>query len=116
MERKSAEEQVTHGTGNVFADIGRPDAPELLAKAQLLSTILDTIEERKLTQAQVAKLTGLDQPKVSKLVNGRIREFSTVRLMHILNELGQDVQIVIIRHAPDDSRAGKTQVVLQHGT
>ncbi len=50
---------------------------------------------RKLTQAEAAKILGIDQPKVSLIINGRLDGFSTDRLMRFLNDLGCDVQISI---------------------
>ena len=58
---------VTHGSGNIFADLGLPDPDDLLAKANLALHIARTIKARKLTQAKAAQLLGLDQPKVSCL-------------------------------------------------
>jgi len=100
---------------NIFADLGLKDAPELLAKAQMLSAIIETIQKEKLTQVQVAEKTGLDQPKISQLTRGKLSGFSTERLIRILNSLGQDVQIVIVSNPSTSTRVGKTQVVMQHG-
>ena len=86
---------VTHGSGNVFADLGLPDADDLLAKAKLAIHIERTIKARNLTQAKAAQLLGLDQPKVSSIINGRLEGFSTDRLMRFLNDLGCDVKITI---------------------
>lgn len=86
---------VTIGSGNVFADLGLPDADDLMAKATLALHIRRTIEARKLTQVQAAALLGLDQPKVSSIVNGRLDGFSTDRLMRFLNDLGCDVTITV---------------------
>jgi predicted XRE-type DNA-binding protein len=55
------------------------------------------IAAEKLTQAQAAQRLGLDQPKVSALVRGRLEGFSTDRLMRFLVLLGRDVHIVIRR-------------------
>lgn len=44
------------GGGNVFADLGLPDAEELLVKARLASAITEIIKERRLTQAGAAKV------------------------------------------------------------
>lgn len=85
---------VIEGSGNVFADLGVAEPEEELAKAQLASLIREAIKRRRLTQAEAAALTGLDQPKVSALVNGRLGGFSSDRLMHCLTALGQDVEIV----------------------
>src|SRR3984957_14030572 len=86
---------ITPSSGNVFADLGLPDAEDLLAKANLALHIRRVIEARKLTQAQAANLLGIDQPKVSLIINGRLDGFSTDRLMRFLNDLGCDVQISV---------------------
>jgi predicted XRE-type DNA-binding protein len=75
--------------------MGLPDADDLLAKANLALHIRRTIKARKLTQTQAAKLRGLDQPKVSLIINGRLDGFSTDRLIRFLNDLGCDVQISV---------------------
>jgi predicted XRE-type DNA-binding protein len=85
----------TPSSGNVFADLGLPDAEDLMAKANLALHIRHTIEARKLTQVQAAALLGLDQPKVSQIVNGRLDGFSTDRLMRFLTDLGCDVTITV---------------------
>jgi predicted XRE-type DNA-binding protein len=88
------ETRLTHGSGNVFADLGFAHAEEHQTKARLVSQIADLIEERGLTQAAAAKLFGIDQPKVSALLGGRFRGFSVYRLMSFIAALGRDVEIV----------------------
>lgn len=87
--------EVTPSSGNVFADLGFADPEEELARAQLASRIQQIIKRRRLTQIAAAKLMGIDQPKVSALLNGRVSGFSSARLMRLLTTLGQDVEIVI---------------------
>ena len=77
MARKSAI-AVTASSGNVFADLGFADPDEELAKAQLASHIQDIIKRRRLTQIAAADLMGIDQPKVSALLNGRLTNFSAL--------------------------------------
>ncbi len=89
------ESEVYHGSGNVFADLGLPDAEERLAKAELARQILNIITKRRLTQAQAAELLGIDQPKVSALTRGKLSGFSMERLFHFPNALGRDVQITV---------------------
>ena len=93
--RKADEIEVFHGSGNVWEDLGFPDAKELLAKTELVVAIDRTVRARRLTQAAAAKLMGIDQPKVSKLLHGDYRGFSTHRLMELLAGLGRDVDIVV---------------------
>ena len=101
---------VTQGAGNVFADLGVAEPEEELAKAQLASLIRDAIKRHRLTQGEAASLTGLDQPKVSSLVNGRLGGFSSDRLMRCLTALGQDVEIVVKRKTGTRAR-GRLSVV-----
>ncbi len=83
------------GSGNVFADLGLPEPEEELAKAQLASHIRAVIKRRRLMQAAAAGIMGIDQPKVSALVNGRLTNFSSERLMRLLAALGQDIDITV---------------------
>jgi predicted XRE-type DNA-binding protein len=107
--KRESEVPVIEGSGNVFADLGVCEPEEELAKAQLASLIREAIRRRRLTQAAAAALTGLDQPKVSALVNGRLGGYSGDRLMRCLTALGQDVEIVV-RTRPRGAR-GHIRVV-----
>jgi predicted XRE-type DNA-binding protein len=82
--------------GNVFADLGLSNPEEALAKSQLVWKISKIIKKRKLTQAKVAKILKIDQPKVSLLLRGYLKSFSLERLLRFLNDLGQDVYISIV--------------------
>jgi predicted XRE-type DNA-binding protein len=86
---------VTPGSGNVFADLGFAEPEEELTKAQLASQIRQVIKRRHLTQRAAAAVVGVDRPKVSALMNGRLANFSSDRLMRMLAALGQDVEIVV---------------------
>lgn len=100
MSRTTAERGVTEftrGSGNIFADIGLPGPEDALAKARLAEAIAETIDRRRLTQAEAAAILGVDQPKVSLIVNGRLDGFTQDRLMRYLTALGNDVEIVV-RH------------------
>jgi predicted XRE-type DNA-binding protein len=101
---------VVEGSGNVFADIGLPNPDERLAKAELAIRISSTIRARRLTQARAARMLKIDQPKVSRLLRGRLSGFSTERLMHFLTLLGRDVEIVI-KAPPRSRRQGRLRVV-----
>ena len=90
-------ENVTRGSGNVFADLGLSQADERLAKAELARAIGKAIRERKLTQRQAAEVLGVDQPKVSHVLSGRLEGFSTERLLRFLTSLGSDVEIRVTR-------------------
>jgi predicted XRE-type DNA-binding protein len=97
-------------SGNVFADLDYPDAEEALAKSRLAQRIAEIIKKKRLTQVQAGVLLGIDQPKVSRLLRGRLREFSTDRLFRFLNALDQDVEI-IIKRKPRSRRQATVSVV-----
>lgn len=100
--------KITRSSGNVFADLGLPGAEERLLKARLASQIARIITNRKLTQSAAAALMGIDQPKVSHLLHGRLTGFSAERLLTWLTELGQDVDITV--RTPARRRAGRLRV------
>lgn len=102
--------RVRKGSGNVFADIAARDAREMLAKARLAHRICQVIAARGLTQTKAAELLGLDQPKISALLHGKLRGFSSERLFRCLNDLGQEVEISI-RPARRPGREGNLLVV-----
>ncbi len=92
---------VQEGSGNVYADLGYPDSEDMIVKAQLVTKIAAIIRQRELTQERAAKLLGLTQPKISKLLKGKFRGISERRLLRCLTRLGSDVEIVVkptVRH------------------
>lgn len=88
-------EKVERSSGNVFADLGFRDAEERMWKAQLATKISQLIESKGWTQVQTAERVGLDQPKISNLMHGRLSGFSADRLFAILNRLGHNVEVRI---------------------
>jgi predicted XRE-type DNA-binding protein len=86
------------GSGNVFADIGLPNAEEHIVKAQLVYKIDGLMKARRLKQVDAAKLFRVKQPDVSKMLRGNFRQFSVERLLRFLVALGQDVEIVVKPH------------------
>jgi predicted XRE-type DNA-binding protein len=83
----SKKRPVHRSSGNVFADLGVPNAEEYLAKSELAAQIFKIVKARRLTQVAAGKLLGIPQPKVSALLNGRLDGFSTERLIRFLNAL-----------------------------
>ncbi len=86
------------GSGNVFKDIGLPNAEEHLVKAQLVFKIDTIMKDRGLKQVEAAGLFGVKQPDVSKMLRGEFRQFSVERLLRFLVALDQDVEIVVKPH------------------
>ncbi len=95
--KKSERNDITveKSSGNVFTDLGYPNAEEALAKSRLAQRISEIIERQNLTQTEAASILGIDQPKISKLIRGQLREFSTDRLFRFLNSLNQDIEILV---------------------
>ena len=85
-------------SGNVFADIGLPNADEHLIKAKLVLKINGLMRARGLKQVEAAELFGVKQPDISKMLRGDFRQFSVERLLRFLVALGQDVVIVVREH------------------
>jgi predicted XRE-type DNA-binding protein len=108
--RRKTDIPVIGSSGNIFADMGLPEAEEELTKAQLASHIRQVIKRQRLTQVAAAAVMGIDQPKVSALLNGRLTNFSSERLMRLLTALGQDVDITV-RTKPRDRAHGRIRVL-----
>lgn len=99
------------GSGNVFADLGLPNPDEALVKAGLAQAIAAAIERCGLTQEDAARLMGLDRPKVSAIVRGRLAGFSQDRLTRCVLALGNDVEITI-RPRAGNAAPGRLGVTL----
>jgi predicted XRE-type DNA-binding protein len=102
-------ESVVRGSGNVFSDLGLRDADEKQTKVRLAAAIQQIIQARRLSQNAAARLLGINQPKISALVNYHLDGFSVERLLHFLNALDRDVEIVI-RKKPRSRRAARIVV------
>ena len=101
---------ITHGSDNVFADLGFQDAAERQVKTRLAMAVNALLKVRKLKQREIAELLDIPQPKVSALKNYRLDQFSVERLMALLIHLDQDVEITI-RPRPSASGAGHISVL-----
>jgi predicted XRE-type DNA-binding protein len=102
--------QVRSSSGNVFSDLGLENPEEWLVKAELARAIANIIADRRITQVEAAELLGIDQPKVSALINGKLSGFSAVRLFRFLNALDRDVEIVV-KTKPSARERAQTQVI-----
>lgn len=85
----------TKSSGNVFANLGLPNADEHQIKADIVIAIASRIKAKGLTQAEVSKLIGLAQPDVSKLLRGQFTGYSFERLFGFLTALGDNVKIAV---------------------
>ncbi|GAA6620805.1 helix-turn-helix domain-containing protein [Scytonema sp. NUACC26] len=101
------ESDIEISSGNVFADLEMSNPEERLVKAELARKISEAIENCSLTQDETAQLLGIDRPKVSALIRGKLAGFSTERLLNFLIALGNDVEISI---KPKPESRSKAQI------
>lgn len=100
---------IEQGSTNVYADLGYPDADEMLIKAQLATQIGNIIKRRRLTQVQAAEIVGISQPKLSGLLRGHFRGISEAKMLECLARLGREVRIVIGPSRPR-SKPGRVEL------
>jgi predicted XRE-type DNA-binding protein len=103
------DDSVVQSSGNVFADLGLRAADEKQTRVRLAVAINQIIQARHRSQLAAARLLDINQPKISALVSYRLEGFSVKRLMHFLNALDRDVEIVI-RKKPRSKRAARIVV------
>lgn len=89
--------RVTASSRNLFRDLGfsADEAEHLRVRSDLMISVQKTIAARRLTQAEVADLLGVTQPRVSDLVRGRLDLFSIETLIDMLTHLGIRVKLVL---------------------
>ena len=83
------------GSGNVFADLGFEQPEELKTKLVLAMRLNERIKALHLKQADIARCLGIAQPNVSALLNYRLDNFSSEKLLEFFNALGYDVDLLI---------------------
>jgi predicted XRE-type DNA-binding protein len=89
-------------SGNVFADLGLPDAEELLTRAKIGFHVYKLLKARNLKQREIAALLKIKQPEVSHLMNGHFNRFTTDKLLDFLKRLDRKVTIQISPHKPGE--------------
>ena len=105
MTKQNKNKEVVVGSGNIFKDLGYPNPEEARAKADLSRQIHQIIKNRKLTQAEAADIMGIDQPKVSDIVRGKLSKYTIDRLIRFLRLLGRDIEIRVKRHTSKSDHA-----------
>ena len=108
MDMNTSDSTVERGSGNVFADLDVPDADAHLLKTELVSSIDTIVRQRRITQIEAARMLGLSQPDVSRLLRGDFRQYSLERLFRLLTALGRDIDIVI--RQPRSANGGKLRI------
>jgi predicted XRE-type DNA-binding protein len=85
--------EIEFSSGNVFRDLGLPDADELKIKSGLAIQITKAVRRLELTQQEAGRQMGISQAKVSSLMRGDFANLSESKLMECLNRLGYDIEI-----------------------
>ena len=98
-------ERIVEGVGNVCADLRLENANELLVSAELTHLIHAELRDRHMTQAEAARLLGIEEAEAAQLIAGRFVRFPTERLLHLLTALDRDVEIVVRPRPSGESRA-----------
>jgi len=92
---KTEKLEIVRGSGNVFADVGLPDAELLQLKAILAAQIIMAMDEMKLTVRKAESLTGFAAADFSRIRQADLKRFTVDRLMTILNRLGREVNVSV---------------------
>ena len=87
--------EVQRSSGNVYADLGLPDAEKLKIKTGLVIEIRKAMRSLGLTQQEAARRMGITQPKVSDMMRGDFSNLSERKLMDCLTRLGYDIEIKV---------------------
>jgi predicted XRE-type DNA-binding protein len=101
-----AQHEFEESSGNVFADLGLPDADDLAYKAGLIGSIMRYQQEHGLSQSALALLVDIPQPRLSNLFAGKMGGITSEKLIKACTKLGRHVRIVIEEH-PAGEAAGR---------
>ena len=98
--------EIIRGSGNVFRDLGYPNADREQLRALLAANIIGVLDERKLTVREAQEVTGVAAADFSRIRKANLGRFTIDRLMTILAKLGQEIEIKFDVHrrlgaAPD---------------
>jgi predicted XRE-type DNA-binding protein len=89
---------IVRGSGNIFRDLGHPDADREQLRALLAARIIGVLDDRKLTVRAAHELTGIAAADFSRIRNANLGRFTIDRLMSILSSLGQQVEVTVKVH------------------
>jgi predicted XRE-type DNA-binding protein len=85
--------ELARGSGNVFRDLGRPNAGLEQARAVLAAKIIQILDERGLSTREAEKLTGVGYSEFSRIRNAKLERFTLDRMILILGKLDEEVEV-----------------------
>ncbi len=95
--------ELVRGSGNVFRDLGYPDAEIRQAKSILAAQIIGILDDRKLTVRHAEKLTGFAAADFSRVRNAVFGRFTLDRLIRILYALDDNLEITVDVRPKEDN-------------
>ena len=87
--------ELVEGSGNVFRDLGDPDADLKQAKAILAARIIAVLDERGLSVRKAGALTRFAPADFSRIRNADLGRFTLDRLMRMLAALDGDLRVTL---------------------
>ena len=90
--------EIIRGSGNVFRDLGHPDADKEQLRSLLAARIIGVLDEKKLTVRAAHEATGVAAADFSRIRKAKLDRFTIDRLMTILAHLGQEVEVTVKIH------------------
>ncbi len=87
--------ELVRGSGNVFRDLGEPDADIKQAKALLAAQIIGALDDQTLSVRKAASLTGFAAADFSRVRNADLGRFSIERLIKMLAALDEGIEVSI---------------------
>jgi len=97
------ETDIIRGSGNVFRDLGHPDADREQLRALLAAGIIGVLDDRKLTVRAAQEITGIAAADFSRIRRANLGRFTIDRLMTILARLAQEVEVTVNVHPRRDA-------------
>ena len=87
--------ELIEGSGNVFRDLGDPDADLKQAKAVVAARIIAVLDNRGLTVRKASALTRFAAADFSRIRNADLGRFTLDRLMRMLTALDRDLRVTV---------------------
>ncbi|KTE18775.1 XRE family transcriptional regulator [Sphingopyxis sp. H050] len=95
MTERDDDFELVHGSGNLFADFGAPDASLRQLRAILAAEIIKALDAERLTVRDAEARTGIAAADFSRIRQVKLDRFTIDRLLRILDRLNQDVRVKI---------------------
>lgn len=95
MTAKYDDTRITPSSGNVFLDMGfdPAEAEVMKLRAEVMIRIAQHLKERGWTQVEAARRLGITQPRVSRLIKGKVEDFSLDMLLTLAARAGLHTEL-----------------------